>query len=423
MTQTTTVLVIGGGATGVGIVRDLALRGIDATLVDRGGLASGTSGRSHGLLHSGARYAEADPNGAKECIEENRILREIAGECIRDSGGLFVELPEDDSAYFDSKLDACRDLGIPATELTGTEARERVADLSETVQRAFAVPDGVVYPSRLVAATAGDAVEHGATIHTHAPVEAMATTNGEDRRIQSVSVAGSVDDEIRAEIVVNATGAWAEHCAAMADVSVPMRPTKGVMVAVPYEGIEPVLNRCRPPADGDIIIPHDEQVILGTTSVAVDDPDEYATDAAEIELMFDECAAMVPALKGRSAVRPYWGVRPLYALDEDDRGTVDEGTGDARGISRDFTLLDHRADGVENFLTIVGGKLTTHRQMAAAVTDQIADRLGVTTACRTAEQPLAAADDPAAIDALVDQFDARSPADEDVLTQPNRPTS
>jgi glycerol-3-phosphate dehydrogenase len=116
-TESATVLVIGGGATGVGIARDLALRGIDVTLVDRGGLASGTSGRSHGLLHSGARYAESDPVGAEECIQENRVLKRIAGACIRDTDGLFVQLADDDPAYFETKRDARETVGIPMTVL------------------------------------------------------------------------------------------------------------------------------------------------------------------------------------------------------------------------------------------------------------------------------------------------------------------
>ena len=70
----TTVVVIGGGATGMGTLRDLCMRGIPAILVEQGGLAHGTSSRFHGLLHSGGRYAVTDNASARECIEENRIL-------------------------------------------------------------------------------------------------------------------------------------------------------------------------------------------------------------------------------------------------------------------------------------------------------------------------------------------------------------
>ncbi|MCL9817142.1 FAD-dependent oxidoreductase [Natronocalculus amylovorans] len=412
MTHTTTALIIGGGATGVGIARDLALRGVGVTLVERSGLAGGTSGRSHGLLHSGARYAESDPRGAKECIEENEILRSIAGHCIRDSGGLFVQLDDDDPTYFEEKRDACIELGIPVTELSGDDARVQVPELSDDVVRALAVPDGVVYPSRLVSLNAQSAVDAGAEIFIHSPVTSITVS---DERITAVSVGGELDETIEAEYVINATGAWAEQCAALAGVSVPMRPTKGVMVAIPYEGLDPVLNRCRLPADGDIIIPHDDQVVLGTTSVAVDDPDSYAMEDSEIEQMFTECAAMLPSIIGREAVRPYWGVRPLYAPDEDNRGTADAGVGNERGISRDFTLIDHTADGVSNFATIVGGKLTTYRQMAEAASDLASEKLGVPTASTTATTQMEGLDDPSYLDSLVDRYDARSPADADMI--------
>jgi glycerol-3-phosphate dehydrogenase len=73
----TQVLVIGGGATGTGVVRDLAMRGFDALLVEKRDLTHGTSGRYHGLLHSGGRYVVKDPQAAVECIQENHILRRI----------------------------------------------------------------------------------------------------------------------------------------------------------------------------------------------------------------------------------------------------------------------------------------------------------------------------------------------------------
>ena len=412
MTHQTTVLVIGGGGTGVGTARDLAARGVDVTLVERDGLAGGTTGRSHGLLHSGARYAESDPEGAAECIEENQIIREIAGHCVGDSGGIFVQLEDDDPEYFEAKLAGCQEHGIPAEVIDGDEARDRVPELSEDVVQAMVVPDGVIYPSRLVAANAASAEDHGATVLTHAPVEGITVSDG---AISSVEVGGEANETIEAEYVVNATGAWAGECAAMAGVDVEMQPTKGVMVGVDYEGLEPVINRCRVPDDGDIIIPHESQVVLGTTSVAVDDPDEYEEEQWEIEKMFQECAEMMPALEGREVARTYWGVRPLYAPDEAGRGSQDSGKGDERGISRGFFLLDHEQDGVENFASVVGGKLTTYRMMAEAVADHVADVLGVDGESITATEQLPDVDDPDKLDELVAEYSARQPADIDVV--------
>src|SRR4030042_6064468 len=91
----TEVLLVGGGATRVGISRELSLRGIPSILIERGDFTFGASGRNHGLLHSGGRYAVSDPEAARECISENRILRRIASHCIEETDGLFISLPED----------------------------------------------------------------------------------------------------------------------------------------------------------------------------------------------------------------------------------------------------------------------------------------------------------------------------------------
>ena len=99
MKKSTEVLVIGGGVTGCGTLFDLAQRGFKCILMERGGLSNGTSGRFHGLLHSGARYVVKDAATAHECIQENFILRKIIPHCIEDCGHYFVVTPEDPPDY------------------------------------------------------------------------------------------------------------------------------------------------------------------------------------------------------------------------------------------------------------------------------------------------------------------------------------
>src|SRR5687768_11653509 len=137
----TDVLVIGGGATGAGVAWDAALRGFDVTLVERRDLAEGTSGRFHGLLHSGARYVVKDRDAAIECVEENPIVRRIAADTVEDTGGLFVTTPDDDEAYADRFLEGCRDTGLPVEEVPVVEALRQAPRLSPGTRRAFAVPD------------------------------------------------------------------------------------------------------------------------------------------------------------------------------------------------------------------------------------------------------------------------------------------
>ncbi|KLO01671.1 glycerol-3-phosphate dehydrogenase, partial [Morganella morganii] len=92
------VIIIGGGATGAGMARDCARRGLRPLLLERFDITTGATGRNHGLLHSGARYAVTDPESARECISENRILRRIARHCVEETDGLFITLPEDEMA-------------------------------------------------------------------------------------------------------------------------------------------------------------------------------------------------------------------------------------------------------------------------------------------------------------------------------------
>ncbi|SDK92584.1 FAD-dependent oxidoreductase [Natronorubrum texcoconense] len=403
------VLVVGGGATGTGIARDLALRGVDVTLVDRDGLSAGATGRSHGLLHSGARYAESDAEGALECLEESRILREIGGECVRETRGLFVQLAEDDPDYFEEKRAACEEIGIPIEVVDGDTARDAVPGLADAVERAMWVPDGVVVPSRLVAANAADARNHGARILPHAPVTSITV---EDGRIAAVSLGDDVAETVEPTYVVNATGAHAGKLAAMAGVDVEMRPTRGVMISVDYEGLEPVLNRCRDPADGDIIVPHDGEVVLGTTSVPVDDPDAYETADWEVEETVSECATILPDVADAEHVRTWWGVRPLYEPEEAARG--------GRGISRGFHVLDHGpTEGVKNFASVVGGKLTTYRRMAEVTADHVCERIGVDRACTTAETELPGAGVSSMLDGFVREFDGQGPTDADLIEGPD----
>src|SRR3954463_9851073 len=136
-TMQTEVLVVGGGATGAGVAWDCALRGYDTILVERRDLGDGTSGRFHGLLHSGGRYAVKDPDAAVECIEENAILRRIAADCIEDPGGLFVTTPDEDPAYGDEVLAGCARTGVPAAEIDVAEALRREPRLNPGIKRAF----------------------------------------------------------------------------------------------------------------------------------------------------------------------------------------------------------------------------------------------------------------------------------------------
>ncbi|WP_135535157.1 anaerobic glycerol-3-phosphate dehydrogenase subunit GlpA [Halostella pelagica] len=430
MTYDTEALVVGGGSTGTGIARDLAMRGVDVTLVEKGNLTHGTTGRMHGLLHSGGRYAVADQASAKECIEENRVLRDIASHCVEETGGLFVQRPEDSDEYFREKLEGCRECGIPAEELTAEEAREMEPYLASDIERAIRVPDGAVDPFRLCVANAVSAENHGARVETHAEVVDLL---GDEDRVEGVTVRhesvsqsdtdrgssreeradgdpdkreyqepGSTED-IRADYVVNATGAWAGQIGEMAGVDIEVRPSKGVMVVMNCRQVDTVVNRCQPKGDADIVVPHETTAILGTTDEEVDDPEDYPEERWEVDLMIDELKQLVPILDDSRTVRSFWGVRPLYE-------PPDVGSDDPTDITRDYFLLDHEErDDLEGMTSIVGGKFTTYRMMAEEISDHVCEQLDVSAECRTADVPLPGSEDTSVLDEGMDRFGLRSP--------------
>jgi glycerol-3-phosphate dehydrogenase len=382
----TQVLVVGGGATGVGVARDAALRGLSVVLVERRDLAEGTTGRFHGLLHSGGRYAVKDAHSARECIDENRILRRIAAHCVEDTGGLFVCTPADDAEYGDRFRTGCVDSGIPVEEIDPAEALRREPRLNPGLQRAFAVPDGALDVWKLVGACAEDVRRHGGTVLTYHDVVAVTVEGDRVCGARLRDTRTGEESEVRAQMTVSATGAWAGQLAAMAGCTVQVRGGRGVMVALNHRLAHAVLNRCRIPADSDILVPAHTVSVIGTTDTPVEDPDDHSIPAGDVRKLLDEGSELVPHLREARALRAWAGLRPLYSEHQTGTGT--------RQMSRGFTLLDHRErEGIAGFMTITGGKLTTFRRMAEVTVDAVCEHLGVEAACRTADEILPGSED------------------------------
>ncbi|BES83112.1 glycerol-3-phosphate dehydrogenase [Pectobacterium araliae] len=378
----TDVVVIGGGATGAGTARDCALRGLRCLLLERYDIATGATGRNHGLLHSGARYAVTDGESARECIEENQILRRIARHCIEPTDGLFITLPEDDLGWQAQFITACQQAGIGAQALDPQEALRLEPAANPTLTGAVRVPDGSVDPFRLTAANMIDACEHGAEVLTYHEVIGLIRQGDRITGVRVFDHKKGVETEIYAQVVVNAGGIWGQHIAEYADLRVRMFPAKGALLILGHRINNMVINRCRKPADADILVPGDTISLIGTTSTHIDydQIDNMLVTPAEVETLMREGSMLAPKLASTRILRAYAGVRPLVANDSDPSG---------RSVSRGIVLLDHASrDGLEGFITITGGKLMTYRLMAEWVTDAICKKLGHDVACSTAQTPL-----------------------------------
>ena len=177
---------------------------------------------------------------------------------------------------------------------------------------------------------------------------------------------------------MNASGAWASHVGSMAGAPISMVFSKGTLLVTSKRVTKRVINRLRKATDGDILVPGGVVSILGTTSVRINSPDNIYPTVEEVDLIVSEGEAMVPFLKKCRYVRAYSGVRPLVSI----------GGRDDRSVSRGFTLIDHEQEGVNNFISITGGKLSTYRLMAEKTSDIVCQKQGKAIKCQTKDVPL-----------------------------------
>jgi glycerol-3-phosphate dehydrogenase len=372
-------VIIGGGGTGAAVAHDLTLRGLRVTLVERGEVTSGTTGRHHGLLHSGARYAVKDKESAVECIEENMILRRIAPGSFELNDGLFVAITEEEQAYSHEFIEACHDCGIPAKRLTREETLRLEPRLNPELRMAVQVPDATMDAMRMPLRFFATAQANGADIRPFTEVTDFVKQGNTVTAIRVRDHRSEQEYEIGGDIFINATGPWSGKIADMIGVEVPIRPSPGVMLAVYGRLANMVINHLHASGDGDIIVPQRALSVIGTSSWVVDDPDNLGLPEEHIQMMVEMGSKLIPEIR-QAKFRAAWSAaRPLIGPRGADTG---------RELSRTFKCFDHADEGVEGIVTITGGKATTLRGMAETTANVVCQKLGHDVPCTTRETVL-----------------------------------
>jgi glycerol-3-phosphate dehydrogenase len=378
-------VVIGGGVTGCGVAWDLALRGLKVTLLERGGLASGTSGRFHGLVHSGARYAVSDPVAAAQCAHESAVMARIAPRLVSATGGLFALCAEDDPLYVERWEEGIRRAGVEAREISPREAMRREPLLAPTVRRTYLVRDAVCEGPALCAALAAAAGAKGAEVRDYHRVDDFISAGRVIRGVLATDMRSGDAVRLECRMVVLAAGPWSGELLSRADLALSLNLLRGAMVALDGPRLSTSVNRLQPPSDGDIALPRGRVSIAGTTSIPIDQPDDRRVEDREVALIRGRIFDMLPGLRPSTTRHSWSGVRPLFHAHV---------SGDGRELdvhewSRDFTVLDHSVrDAMAGLVTVVGGKLTTFRLMAEKTADEVCRLLGIPAACRTEEVAL-----------------------------------
>jgi glycerol-3-phosphate dehydrogenase len=411
------VIILGGGVNGAGILRDCALRGMRALLVEKNDFAKGASGANTGMIHGGIRYLRYDVHTTKMACTDSGYIQRIAPHLLfripfivpvaKPPPGsklktlfdvIYLELAEVFFEAYDQFQPLKR--GKPHTRLTREEALALEPGLAPDILGAVTMDEWGIDPFRLVIENAIDAVENDALVLTY--TELVSFVKGGDGAVIGVVVEDRITGARQthtAPVVVNATGAWGPRTAALAGGWYQLRPGKGVHIV--YSHRISNMGIVMDSVDGRqmFLMPHENGSIIGTTDDDYyGDLDNPRATEDEVKYILQAARRVFPSVDKHRMSRTYVGIRPtLFAWGKnEDR------------LSREHEFYDHAPQGVPGLVSVAGGKLAAYRQLSEEVTDLVARRVGNVSPCITHERPLPGAEGPVDIEAWTRDLPVRS---------------
>ena len=368
------IVIIGGGATGVGVAVDAASRGYDVLLLEQYDFGKGTSSRSTKLVHGGVRYLEqGNISLVMEALKERGLLRQNAPHLVHDLAFIVPSYTWWESPFYGLGLKVYNMLSGryrfgPTALLSRDEILDKLPNIkTEGLKGGVVYYDGQFDDSRLLINLAQTAVEQGATVLNYTEVNGLIRDeNGFVAGVRAHDRESNRAFEVLARVVVNATGAFCDRVRRMVDPD-------SVGLIAPSQGIHLVFDRSFLPSENAIMVPHTtdgrvmfaipwhEHTVVGTTDVAIPDtPIEPRATDDEINFILETASRYLERPPKRSDILSVFaGIRPL----------VKSGNGkNTAALSRDHTIHIDRS----GLLTIAGGKWTTYRNMAEDCVDQAA---------------------------------------------------
>jgi glycerol-3-phosphate dehydrogenase len=374
------VLVIGGGITGAGVALDAAARGLRTALVDKGDFAAGTSSKSSKLVHGGLRYLQQKEYLlVYENLAERQRLLDNAPHLVSPLPFLIPLFGRDgmvkkavakaySTALWMYDVTGGLRIGRRHKRISIDEAIAHMPTLrADYLAAAFLYWDARADDARLTLAVLRTAVlDHGAVAVNHAPVTGLLRDDAD--RVTGATLADGT--EVRAAVVVNATGVWVDDILAMdtAPAGVTCRPAKGIHIAVPRDKVRCDIAVVVPvPKDrrSIFVVPWGDRVYLGTTDTDYEGPlDDPQCTPDDVRYVLDAINLVVQDPLTEADVLGTWaGLRPLL------RHAGSERTAD---LSRRHSVTTSDS----GLITVTGGKLTTYRKMAADTVDEVVGLLG-----------------------------------------------
>lgn len=403
------VLVIGGGISGASILRDAAMRGLKAALVEKKDFSHATSSATSKLVHGGLRYLKNFEFGLiRESLRERRVWERIAphlvyplpflvpalesdrkGSFVLNAGLTVYDWLSYDRAWLDDP-----DQRIPGHDRLNKDdalAAEPVL-ARDGLAGALRYYDCQMYqPERLGFESIADAIALGAAAANYAEVTGFLRDGKKVTGARVRDLGTGETHDVRARVVVNASGPWADYMLGLAEDGEPSRKlirSKGIHLIVrsltKSHAIASITS-----AGHFFVLPWRGHTILGTTDTVFEGkPEDVGVSEKDIETYLAQINAGLPAAKlTRADVRHFYvGLRPLV-----DDGSKDSKAQNSYGASRRAEVCDHAGDGADGLVSTIGGKWTTSRHLAEKTIDLVFRKLNRSApACATATTPLRA---------------------------------
>lgn len=371
-------IIVGGGATGLGIAVDAAARGFKTLLLEMSDFAKGTSSRSTKLVHGGVRYLQqGNVSLVLEALRERGLMIQNAPHLVYNQAFIVPNYDWWEGPFYGIGLRVydmlAGKLGLgPSKNLSAEKTRQYLPTIKpEGLKGGVIYYDGQFDDSRLAVNLAQTAAEKGGVMLNYMKVTGLLKSKDMVCGVQAIDQLSGEEFEINGRAVINATGVFVDELMSRDDASA--KP-----IIAPSQGIHIIIDKKFLPGDTAIMVPQTEdgrvlfavpwhdKVVLGTTDTAVDKPEaEPRAREEEIEFVLTHAAKYLDGNPGRDDVRSVFaGLRPL----------VKSGNSDSTAsLSRDHTLLVSTS----GLITITGGKWTTYRKMAEDTVEQASIVAGI----------------------------------------------
>jgi len=358
-------VIIGGGATGTSVFRDLSMRGLKVCLIEKREISAGTTSHSHQNLVSGFRYILKDPLVAEECAKENEIIAQIAPHVIEPIRNYFLGFS---GSYTEKALGVAKDLGIWFKQVKPEVAFREIHSLNRKIDIVIETNDRDIDAAMFCKLNCNSAIKRDGILFERTPIERI------ERRSKEFIVEAGDGLKISAKCIVNAAGAWANNVVSKLGVELMLLYNQGTIIV--QKSLSPRgLQYFHEPGDGDAYIVHDGLAWLGTTSTTIKSPDEASPEPGVEDYLKEKFSVIIPEVVNQETIYKFVGVRPLLR---------EKNTFNGREQTRSFQIIENP----EGFYSIIGGKLTTARLMAEKVSDMICEEMGMNIKCTTAKLPL-----------------------------------